>query len=77
LALQVLLQRQGKTPPVRGAIQKADRAARSATIEALATEWLEIQRNKLTPKTFDNKRERFAAFVFPYLGSVRWWRSKR
>jgi integrase len=55
----------GKDP---GAIQKAERIARSATFEALATEWLEIQRNKLTPKTFDNKRERFAAFVFPYLG---------
>ena len=55
----------GKDP---GAIQKAERAARSETFEALATEWLELQRNKLTPKTFDNKRERFAAFVFPYLG---------
>jgi Arm DNA-binding domain/Phage integrase, N-terminal SAM-like domain len=55
----------GKDP---GALQKAERAARSATFEALATEWLEIQRSNLTPKTFDNKRERFAAFVFPYLG---------
>jgi integrase len=55
----------GKDP---GAVQKAERLARSATFEALATEWLEVQRNKLTPKTFDNKRERFAAFVFPYLG---------
>jgi integrase len=51
-----------------GVIQKAERQARSATFEALATEWLEIQRNTLTAKTFDNKRERFAAFVFPYLG---------
>jgi hypothetical protein len=55
----------GKDP---GAIQKAERAARSETFAALATEWLEIQRNKLTRKTFDNKRTRFAGFVFPYLG---------
>jgi len=55
----------GKDP---GAVQKAERVARSATFEALATEWLELQRNKLTSKTFDNKRERFAAFVLPYLG---------
>jgi hypothetical protein len=55
----------GKDP---GAIQKAERVARSATFEALATEWLEVQRNNLTSKTFDNKRERFATFVFPYLG---------
>jgi integrase len=55
----------GKDP---GAIQKAERVAHSATFEALTTEWLEVQRNKLTTKTFDNKRERFAAFVFPYLG---------
>jgi integrase len=51
-----------------GVIQKAEREARSATFEALATEWLEIQRNTLTAKTFDNKRERFTAFAFPYLG---------
>jgi integrase len=51
-----------------GLVQKAERAARSETFEALATEWLEVQRNKLTPKTFDNKRERFATFVFPHLG---------
>jgi hypothetical protein len=34
----------GKDP---GAIQKAERLARSATVEAVATEWLEIQRDWL------------------------------
>jgi len=56
----------GKDP---GTIYKAEQAARSATFETLATEWLEMQRTKLTLKTFENKRDRFAAFVFPYLGT--------
>jgi integrase len=47
---------------------QAERAARSATFEALAMEWLEMQRNKLTLRTYENKRDRFVAFVFPYLG---------
>jgi integrase len=51
-----------------GLILQAERAARSATFEAVATEWLAMQRNSLTLKTYENKRERFAAFVFPYLG---------
>jgi integrase len=55
----------GKDP---GAIQRAERAARSDTFEILATEWLDMQKNKLTLKTYENKRERFSAFVFPYLG---------
>jgi integrase len=55
----------GKDP---GAIQKAEQTARSETFETLATEWLDMQRNKLTLKTYENKRERFSAFVFPYLG---------
>ena len=50
-------------------ILRAERTARSATFEALAMEWLGMQRNKLTLKTYENKRERFVAFVFPYLGS--------
>ena len=55
----------GKDPR---AIQKAERAAPSETFEAVTTEWLDMQRNKLTLKTYENKRERFSAFVFPYLG---------
>ena len=51
-----------------GVILQAERAARSATFEALAMEWLGMQRNKLTLKTYENKRDRFVAFVFPYLG---------
>lgn len=51
-----------------GAIQKAEQTARSETFETLATEWLDMQRNKLTLKNYENKRERFSAFVFPYLG---------
>ena len=49
-------------------IFQAERAARSATFEALAMEWLGMQRNKLTLKTYENKRDRFVDFVFPYLG---------
>ncbi len=51
-----------------GVILQAERAARSATFEALAMEWLGMQRNKLTLKTYENKRNRFVAFVFPYIG---------
>jgi integrase len=51
-----------------GTVQKAERTARSATFESLATEWLEMQRSKLASKTYENKRDRFAVFVFPYLG---------
>lgn len=51
-----------------GVILQAERAAHSATFEALAMEWLGMQRNKLTLKTYENKRDRFVAFVFPYLG---------
>ena len=51
-----------------GLILQAERAARSATFEAVAMEWLAMQRNSVTLKTYENKRERFAAFVFPYLG---------
>jgi integrase len=51
-----------------GVILQAERAARSATFEALAMEWLGMQRNRLTLKTYENKRDRFVAFVFPYLG---------
>jgi integrase len=51
-----------------GVILQAERAARSATFESLAMEWLGVQRNKLTLKTYENKRDRFVAFVFPYLG---------
>jgi integrase len=51
-----------------GVILQAERAARSATFEALAMEWLGMQRHKLTLKTYENKRDRFVDFVFPYLG---------
>jgi len=55
----------GNDPAV---ILQGERAARSATFEALAMEWLGLQRNKLTLKTYENKRDRFVDFVFPYLG---------
>lgn len=48
--------------------RKAERAGRSDTFELLAREWLEVRRNSLSPKTFENKQERFEAFVFPYIG---------
>ena len=51
-----------------GVILQAERAARSASFEALAMECLGMQRNKLALKTYENKRDRFAAFIFPYLG---------
>jgi integrase len=51
-----------------GIDQEAERLARSATFETIANEWMELQRDKLTPKTWENKLERFRAFVFPYIG---------
>jgi len=52
------------------ALRKAERAARADTFEALAREWLETQKSALGTKTFQNKQERFEAFVFPYLGKT-------
>ena len=52
------------------ALRKAERAARADTFEALAREWLETQKGALSTKTFQNKQERFQAFVFPYLGKT-------
>jgi integrase len=51
-----------------GIDQEAEREARSETFEAVGNEWMEQQRTKLTPKTWENKMERLRAFVFPYLG---------
>jgi integrase len=51
-----------------GLKHEEERLARSATFEAVANEWIEIQRPKLAPKTFECKLERFRAFVFPYIG---------
>lgn len=48
--------------------RKAERAARADTFEALAREWLETQKSALGTKTFQNKLDRFEAFVFPYFG---------
>jgi integrase len=55
----------GNDPGVR---QEEERMARSASFEAVANEWMEIQRPKLAAKTFDCKLERLRAFVFPYIG---------
>jgi len=52
------------------ALRKAERAARADTFEALAREWLETQKSALSAKTFQNKQERFEAFVFPYIGKT-------
>ena len=52
------------------ALRKAERAARADTFEALAREWLETQKSALSTKTFENKQERFEAFVFPYFGKT-------
>jgi len=52
------------------ALRKAERATRADTFEALAREWLETQKSALSTKTFENKQERFEAFVFPYLGKT-------
>ncbi len=51
-----------------GTKQEEERSAHSATFETVANEWMEIQRSKLAPKTFECKLERFRAFVFPYIG---------
>jgi hypothetical protein len=47
-----------------GAQQELERVARSATFEAVAYEWIAIQRSELAPKTFECKCERFRALRF-------------
>jgi integrase len=49
--------------------RQAEKAARSDTFEAIALEWLEVQSKSLDPRTYEKKKERFEAFVFPYIGS--------
>jgi hypothetical protein len=48
--------------------RQAERAARAEPFEAVALEWLQMQAKSLDPRTFQKKKERFQAFVFPYVG---------
>jgi Arm DNA-binding domain/Phage integrase, N-terminal SAM-like domain len=49
--------------------RQSEKAARGDTFEALAREWLEIKSKSVEARTLQKKKERFEAFVFPYLGS--------
>jgi hypothetical protein len=50
-----------------GIDQEAERL-RSTTCKTIATERMELQPDRFTPKTWDHKLERFRVFVFPYIG---------
>lgn len=52
-----------------GARRKAEKIARAESFEAVAREWLELQRAKLAPITFEKKLALLERFLFPYLGA--------
>ncbi|MDE2136238.1 MAG: tyrosine-type recombinase/integrase [Gammaproteobacteria bacterium] len=49
--------------------RKAQRGARAETFEAVATEWLELQRNALSAETISILGTRLKSFLYPYLGN--------
>lgn len=49
--------------------RQSEKRARADTFEAIAREWLEMKSKSLDPRTFQKKKERFEAFVFPHLGT--------
>lgn len=48
--------------------RQAEKLARADTFEAVALEWLELQRAKLAPKSLERIRDRLQSFVFRPLG---------
>lgn len=48
--------------------RQSERAARSNTFEALAREWLSLQRKALSPRTYEKKLGWLETLLFPYLG---------
>lgn len=50
-------------------VRRTAKVAQSNTFEALAREWLELQRKKLARATFDKAQWTFETLLFPYIGS--------
>jgi len=51
--------------------RQARRAAQLNTFEAVAAEWLELQRKSLAPETMSILETRLTSALYPYLGSSR------
>jgi integrase len=49
--------------------RKAERSAPAETFEAVASEWLELQRKSLAPETMSILGTRLSSFLYPYLGN--------
>jgi hypothetical protein len=50
--------------------RKAERAASSDTLEAIAREYLQLKSKSLSARTYAKKLGRFEAFAFPSLGKL-------
>ncbi|HZO56255.1 MAG TPA: integrase arm-type DNA-binding domain-containing protein, partial [Bryobacteraceae bacterium] len=50
--------------------RQAEKVAMAETFEAIGREWMELQRQKLTPKTFERNLRFLEDFLFPYLGPL-------
>lgn len=51
-----------------GAKRQAEKTAAADTFEAVGREWMALQRQKLTPSTFEKNLHFLEDFLFPYLG---------
>jgi integrase len=49
--------------------RQAERAAQADTFEAIATEWLNLQRTRLVAETIGILEARLKSYLYPYLGS--------
>ncbi len=49
--------------------RQAERTARADTFEAIATEWLNLQRTRLVAETIGILEARLKSYLYPYLGS--------
>jgi integrase len=49
--------------------RKAEKLATANTFEAVAREWLALQKGKLAPATYEKAEWTFGTLVFPYIGS--------
>lgn len=48
--------------------RQAEKAAQVDTFEAIGREWMELQRKRLTPRTFERNLRFLEEFLYPYLG---------
>lgn len=48
--------------------RQAEKAAQVDTFEAIGREWMEMQRKRLTPRTFERNLRFLEEFLYPYLG---------